>query len=105
MRHLSAVCLTLLAAQVAAADLAAGRAKAEQVCAACHKIDGNSDNPQYPVLAGQHADYLRRALHDYRNGSRNNGVMLPYAQALSRTDIDNVSAWFASQPSRLVSRP
>lgn len=104
MRHLFAASLVLAAVQAPAADLAAGRAKAEQVCAACHLADGNSKNAQYPVLAGQHADYLRRALNDYRNGARNNGVMLPYAKALTKADIENVSAWYASQRGNLVTQ-
>ncbi|MBV8467378.1 MAG: cytochrome c [Burkholderiales bacterium] len=84
-----------------AADPAAGQAKAAQVCAACHNADGNSSNPQYPILAGQHPDYIRKALHDYKSGDRSNAIMAPMAQALSEADIENVAAWFASQPSKL----
>jgi cytochrome c553 len=84
-----------------AADMAAGKAKAEQVCAACHNADGNSTNPQYPILAGQHPDYIRKALHDYKKGDRTNAIMAPMAQLLSEADIENVAAWFSSQQSKL----
>ncbi|HEY9104621.1 cytochrome c [Chitinimonas sp.] len=99
--RLALILLAGLALSSQAADLAAGRTKAEQVCAACHNADGNSTNPQYPVLAGQHVDYLRKALRDYQSGARGNAIMAPMAQALSKADVENVAAWFASQPSKL----
>ena len=39
-----------------------------QVCVACHGQDGVGITPQYPSLSGQHADYIERALHDYKRG-------------------------------------
>ncbi|QDQ27535.1 cytochrome c [Chitinimonas arctica] len=93
--------LSCLALTAQAADLAAGKAKSEQVCASCHLADGNSTNPQYPILAGQHPDYLRKALRDYQSGARSNAIMADQAKALSKAEIDNLSAWFASQPSKL----
>lgn len=87
---------------VHAADLVKGKAKAEQVCAACHNADGNSTNPQYPVLAGQHVDYLRKVLHDYQTGARNNAIMGAMAKPLTKAEIEDVTAWFASQQSVLT---
>jgi len=96
----------LLAACVAsltvhAADIGAGKAKAEQICAACHNADGNSTNPQYPILAGQHPDYIKKALRDYKSGARNNAIMAGMAGPLSSADIDNLAEWFSSQKSVL----
>lgn len=85
-----------------AADLAAGKAKAEQICAACHGADGNSKDGQYPILAGQHPDYIRKALRDYKSGARKNPTMAGMAAPLSDADIENLAAWFASQPSPLI---
>jgi cytochrome c553 len=92
---------------VQAADIAAGRAKHEQACAACHGKDANSPiDPSYPKLAGQHRDYLERALLDYRAGGRKNAIMAAQAQALSRADITNLSAFYASLPGSLkLTRP
>ncbi|MBL8509187.1 MAG: cytochrome c [Chitinimonas sp.] len=90
-----------LALSAHAADLAAGRTKSEQLCAACHNVDGKSTNPQYPVLAGQHADYLRHSLKQYQSGVRNNAIMAGMVKTLTKADIDNLSAWFASQDSSL----
>jgi cytochrome c553 len=89
----------LLGAQAAvAADLQAGSAKVKEVCAACHGQDGNSQTPDYPKLAGQHPDYLAKALRDYKSGLRKNPIMAGFAAGLSRQDIDNVAAYFAAQP-------
>ena len=81
-----------------------GKAKAAQVCAACHGPDGNKPTgPDFPILGGQHVDYLRKALSDYKTGKRNNAIMKGFAATLSNKEMDDLSAWFASQPSSLVS--
>jgi cytochrome c553 len=87
-----------------AADLAAGRAKAKEVCEACHGMDGlSAANAEYPKLAGQHRDYLAKALRDYKSGVRKNPIMGAMAQPLTAADIDNMSAYYASQPGPLKS--
>jgi cytochrome c553 len=99
------VALTLalsLAGLANAADLEAGKKKAAEVCAACHGPDGNKPSaPDQPILAGQHQDYLERALTDYKIGRRNNPIMKGFAGQLSKKDIENLAAWFASQKSQL----
>ena len=102
MRNLALLILTLLFATVslqahAGGDLKAGKAKAAEVCAACHGMDGNSENPIYPIIAGQHASYLRQSLRDYKSGARQNAIMQAFAAQLSDEDIDNLSAYFAAQ--------
>ncbi len=82
----------------------AGKAKAAQVCAACHGADGNKPTgPDFPILAGQHVDYLKQALSDYKSGKRNNPIMKGFAATLSTKEMDDLAAWFASQPSNLIS--
>ena len=81
-----------------------GKAKAAQVCAACHGPDGNKPTgPDFPILAGQHVDYLKKALSDYKSGKRINPIMKGFAATLSNQEMDDLAAWFASQPSNLVS--
>jgi len=76
-----------------------GKQKAAQVCAACHGPDGNKPSaPDQPILAGQYYDYLVRALGDYKNGRRNNAIMKGFAGQLSKQDIEDLAAWFSSQP-------
>jgi cytochrome c553 len=91
--------LALCAATSAmAADIAAGKAKATEVCAACHGADGNSTSADFPKLGGQHADFLAKALRDYKSGQRKNAIMAGFAQALSKQDIENLAAYYSAQP-------
>ena len=99
--------LLLLAATLAASVQArgnaeSGKAKAAQVCAACHGADGNKPSaPDQPVLAGQYYDYLVKALTDYKSGARSNGIMKGFAGQLSKQDMEDLAAWFSSQKSPL----
>ena len=71
-------------------------------CVACHGADGNKPSaPDQPILAGQHYDYLVRALTDYKIGRRNNPIMKGFAGQLSKQEIEDLAAWFASQKSSL----
>jgi cytochrome c553 len=82
-----------------------GKAKAEQKinnqsCAECHGATGDAPKEKdQPILAGQYADYLVKALNDYRSGKRVNAVMNGVAKELSRQDIEDLAAWFSSQKS------
>lgn len=88
-----------------AADIAKGQEKAAQACAACHGKDGNTPlDPSYPKLGGQYRDYLERALLDYRTGQRKNAIMGAQAQALTRAEISNLAAYYASLPGPLSHR-
>ncbi|MSQ53817.1 MAG: cytochrome c [Betaproteobacteria bacterium] len=80
----------------------AGKTKAAQVCAVCHGSDGNKPTaPENPILAGQHPDYLVKTLSDYKSGKRSNAIMKGFAAPLSKQDIEDLAAWFASRPSDL----
>ncbi len=73
-------------------------------CTACHGENGAKPiMPEYPILAGQHPDFLAHALRDYRDGRRNNPIMAAQIQALALTDadIDRLAAHFAAQASGL----
>lgn len=106
--RLVALLLTLtsltLTTSANAADLAAGAAKAKEVCVACHGLDGNSPSPDFPRLAGQHRDYLEKALRDYKSGARKNAIMAGFAAALTRQDIENLAAHYGRQPAVLTTR-
>ena len=86
----------------AAGNAENGKAKAAQVCAACHGPDGNKPSaPDQPILAGQHYDYLVRALSDYKIGRRTNPIMKGFAGQLSKQDIEDLAAWFSIQKTPL----
>ena len=80
----------------AGGDAAAGKAKSA-ACAACHGPDGNSPNPEWPKLAGQHPAYLVQQLRAFKGGHRQNAMMAPMAQNLSEQDMLDLAAYFASQ--------
>lgn len=108
----TALSLLLVAAILPAGDnaFAAGdieRGKAQSAtCAACHGADGNSINPEWPTLAGQHPKYLANALHDYKSGLRNNILMSGQASALDDRTIEDLAAFFATQkPSKRTADP
>ena len=95
----------LASAHAVAADIDAGKKKVQEVCAACHGIDGATPTtPDYPKLAGQYPDYLAKALRDYKSGARKNAIMAGMAQGLTDKDIENVSQYYYVQPSNLASR-
>lgn len=86
--------LLLLPALAAAADIAAGKRRAE-VCFACHGANGVSTIPGTPHLAGQQRNYLEKALHAYREGTtRQDPTMTAMAKPLSDADIVNIAAYF-----------
>lgn len=86
----------------AGGNATAGKAIAESTCQACHGVDGNSSDPQYPKLAGQYADYIVRSLMDYKSGARKNPIMSGFAAGLSEQDQKDVAAWYASQKPQVV---
>jgi cytochrome c553 len=99
------VACALAGAAQASGSAEAGKQKASQVCAACHGPAGDKPTaPENPILAGQHYDYLARALKDYKSGKRENPIMKGFAASLSAQDIEDLAAWFASQPSGLHSQ-
>jgi len=100
----AAMALFAAATGTKAADVAAGKAKATEICAACHGADGNSASADFPKLGGQHTDFLAKALRDYKSGQRKNAIMAGFAQALSRQDIENLAAYYGSQPAVVSSR-
>lgn len=89
----------LLGSQVWAApagNAAQGKAKSA-ACAACHGADGNSQAPSFPKLAGQHPDYLYKALTDYKSGARKNPIMAGQVANLSPQDMADLAAYYGSQ--------
>lgn len=97
------VVASLVAAPAFAGNAAAGKEKSA-ACAACHGADGNSQAPDFPRLAGQPEDYLVVALTHYKNGKRKNAIMSGQAANLSKQDIADLAAYYASQKGLYVKR-
>jgi cytochrome c553 len=83
-------------AAVKPGDATAGQAKAA-ACGACHGMDGNSTDPQYPKLAGQSEQYIVHQLENFKSGKRQNPIMLGMATPLSEQDMHDIGAYFASK--------
>jgi cytochrome c553 len=77
--------------------------KAGQTCVACHGNDGIGIMPEYPNLAGQHADYIEQALKAYRAGQRKNPIMGGMAAPLKDADIKALAQYYSSQRPGLCS--
>ena len=108
IRGLLGACALSVSATVFAADAApaaspftkgdakAGEAKAT-ACAACHGPGGKSAMPAWPKLAGQGAPYLYAQLKHFKDGSRNNAIMMAQSAALSDQDMQDLAVYFAAQ--------
>ena len=105
------VCMSLGFAHTAiAADAIVGSADAGStkaaVCTACHGVNGNSANPEWPNLAGQNAAYVREQLGMFKARKRINEIMYPIVKDMSDQDFADVAAFFAAQtPAGLESDP
>lgn len=103
-----ALCAVLLSSAASAAEataapgtatagsIEAGQAKAA-TCVACHGVNGNSVNPEWPSLAGQHQQYIVRQLKAFKNDERSNILMTPLAKPLSDADMEDLGAYYAAQ--------
>lgn len=78
-------------------DPVAGKDKAA-MCFSCHGEDGNSTDPQFPKLAGQYGSYITKQVRNYLASTRSHMVMSGMAAAVSDQDLDDIAAYFASQP-------
>lgn len=67
------------------------------LCAACHGETGMAQIPGAPNLAGQRLDYLRKALQDFRDGSRNVPLMRAAIGPVSDADLDQLARWYSAQ--------
>lgn len=74
----------------------AGQAKSI-TCSACHGPDGNSVNPVWPSIAGQHPAYIVQQLQAFKNGTRADPLMLGQAMMLSEADMRNVAVYYAEK--------
>lgn len=85
---------------VAAGNKEAGQAKSA-VCMGCHGVDGNSANPEWPSLAGQHASYITKQIKHFKAGERQNPLMTPMAMSIATDqDLEDLAAYFSSSTPR-----
>ena len=98
IRAAASLLLAISLQAVADGDASAGQAKSA-ICAACHGADGNSSVPNWPKLAGQHANYIARQMTLIKSGDRPVPEMMGFVAGLSDQDIQDLAAWYSSQTS------
>ena len=107
MKRITLLTLSVLAAGMVGAaqpkaDVAKGKEIANNLCASCHSVDGNSGIATYPRLAAQLPNYLERQVHDIKDGKRAWGQSVamrvsPGVSTLTNDQIRDVAAYFATQ--------
>ena len=107
MKRITLLTLSVLAAGMVGAaqpkaDVAKGKEIANNLCASCHSVDGNSGIATYPRLAAQLPNYLERQVHDIKDGKRAWGqsvamLVSPGVSTLTNDQIRDVAAYFATQ--------
>ena len=101
MRKLSIGIITLLITvgfvqvSFAKGSIKAGKAKAIH-CQVCHGKGGQSFNPLYPVLAGQHAQFIVKQLKAFQSKERTNPIMNGIAAPLTTQDMEDLGRFFQS---------
>lgn len=100
IRTLMVLSMALLVAAPGQAQDAKTKAAA---CGACHGPDGNSVNPEWPNLAGQHPGYLVAQLQAFKGNVRKNANMNAMAAPLSDQDMIDISGYFSSQALKVPS--
>ena len=80
-------------------DLAKGQTTAA-ICVSCHTNDGSRGSPAYPILQGQHPEYLVKQLSEFKAGKRANPIMSGMVAALSEADMQNVAAFYAGKQAK-----
>jgi cytochrome c553 len=91
---------------IQAADIATTAPAKATLCVACHGQQGNSTNPQWPNIAGQHSAYLNKQLHDFKVGkTRNAATMAAIVATLTDEDMLELSDFYAKQPLAQGSMP
>ena len=88
-------CLFVINCPVYSASAEAGKEKSA-VCQGCHGEDGNSLGPDWPHLAGQNANYLRKQIGNFQKSERTNEIMNGMVAGLSEEDVADIAAYFSS---------
>ena len=101
MKKLISLVVLMVLVGAAGSAAAAGNATAGKgrsaLCVGCHGVDGNSAAPNFPKIAGQDAQYIAKQLADFKSGARKDPIMIGIVAGLSKKDMDDLGAYFASQ--------
>ena len=78
-----------------------GKTIAQQVCAACHGVDGNSTSPEFPRLAGQQPEYLIAQIKGFHHHTRTDRlaqeIMAGMSKDLTDQQLSQLAIYFNHQ--------
>jgi len=83
--------------KLSSSELVSTKKIINNLCIACHAIDGNSVVSVNPKLAGQHAAYITKQLNNFKRGLRENVVMAGMVASLTEQDMINLGYYFSEQ--------
>jgi cytochrome c553 len=101
LRQALRLAISLFVFSAASGAIASDAAEKAATCAACHGADGNSINPQWPNLAGQHAGYTAQQLKAFKEGNRQNPSMAPMVANLTPEDMTALGEHFAAMQPKI----
>ncbi|MEN8132700.1 MAG: cytochrome c [Pseudomonadota bacterium] len=78
-----------------AGDPAAGKIKANTLCAGCHGAQGEGKG-NFPAIKGQAAADLVSAMQAYKSGSRKDPTMNAIFKGMNDEDIENMAAYYSA---------
>lgn len=87
---------TFAATPASKGDPKAAESIVNQLCVACHGVDGNSPTPANPNIAGLNAEYINKQLTEFKSGTRQNAIMAGMVAGLSPQDMLNLGAYFSA---------
>ena len=96
MRFIPLLLLAVILPSLALADAMKG-AQLSASCAHCHGTDGNSSSGQYPILAGQTAEYIYLQIKSFKEGRRKDPMMSPMVGILTDQDMHDLADFYSSQ--------
>ncbi|MGI9435136.1 MAG: c-type cytochrome [Geminicoccaceae bacterium] len=92
-----AAILLSLALSVAVAEDEVGTEELVELCISCHGEEGRPIEPDYPIIWGQEFYYLYVQLRDYQAGRRENEIMQPLVEDLSKDQLKAIAQVFADR--------
>ncbi|OIQ75000.1 cytochrome c-552 precursor [mine drainage metagenome] len=98
---LAAGCASLEHSRDLANPNVSGTTLAQQVCSACHGVDGHAVSPNFPNLAAQQPVYFMAQLKEFRGHNRLDPAGFEYmwgiSQHLTDDQIKGLAAYFSQQ--------
>ena len=74
-------------------------------CNGCHGTDGVSSGISIPSIAGQDAEFMTRAMLEYRDGTRSATIMNRIAKGYKEYELRKIAGYFSRKPWQSIKGP